>query len=230
MYRRYEGNRQFFSETGADGLGRKKFRTSGNAVVVLSALSIAAYASLIVLTVKLQDWIRQSIEEMYVVRTSFRDLRAVEKVPRCVDHQGLYREPILRVWPPQLLNLKSTITGTGRLIVGETGVWRGHSDVLRKYDDDAILASDILLTVRAYYQCPSSLETLQIFQNSKTIWVRPLHYHEYHELAIRLSLIWDERQNYDMGFATHILIAVSIAYLYTGTNSEGNKQWTVGRY
>lgn len=55
MYRRYEGNRQFFSETGADGLGRKKFRTSGNAVVVLSALSIAAYASLIVLTVKLQD-------------------------------------------------------------------------------------------------------------------------------------------------------------------------------
>lgn len=55
MYRRYEGNRQFFSETGADGLGRKRFRTSGNAVVVLTALSIAAYSSLIVLTVKLQD-------------------------------------------------------------------------------------------------------------------------------------------------------------------------------
>ncbi|PSS27883.1 hypothetical protein M430DRAFT_78700, partial [Amorphotheca resinae ATCC 22711] len=31
-YRRYEGNRQFFSEVGSDGLGRKKFRTSGNAV------------------------------------------------------------------------------------------------------------------------------------------------------------------------------------------------------
>ena len=55
MYRRYEGNRQFFSEIGDDGMGRKKFRTSGNAVVVLTALSIAAYASLIVLTLRLQE-------------------------------------------------------------------------------------------------------------------------------------------------------------------------------
>lgn len=53
MYRRYEGNRQFFSEVGEDGLGRKKFRTSGNAVVVLTALSIGAYASLIALTLRL---------------------------------------------------------------------------------------------------------------------------------------------------------------------------------
>ena len=55
LYRRYEGNRQFFSEVGDDGLGRKKFRTSGNAVVVLTALSVGAYASLIVLTARLGD-------------------------------------------------------------------------------------------------------------------------------------------------------------------------------
>lgn len=55
MYRRYEGNKQFFSEVGEDGLSRKKFRTSGNAVVVLTALSMVAYASLVVLTVRLSD-------------------------------------------------------------------------------------------------------------------------------------------------------------------------------
>ena len=55
VYRRYEGNRQFFSEVGDDGMGRKKFRTSGNAVVVLTALSMVAYATLIVLTVRLVD-------------------------------------------------------------------------------------------------------------------------------------------------------------------------------
>ncbi|TVY36389.1 hypothetical protein LSUB1_G004764 [Lachnellula subtilissima] len=53
MYRRYEGHRQFFSEVGEDGLGRKKFRTSGNAVVVLTALSVGAYASLMALTLRL---------------------------------------------------------------------------------------------------------------------------------------------------------------------------------
>jgi hypothetical protein len=55
VYRRYEGNRQFFSEVGGDGLGRKRFRTSGNAVVVMTALSLAAYASLITLTIRLGD-------------------------------------------------------------------------------------------------------------------------------------------------------------------------------
>ncbi|CAG8956093.1 hypothetical protein HYFRA_00011877 [Hymenoscyphus fraxineus] len=53
MYRRYEGNRQFFSEVDDAGMGRKKFRTSGNAVAVLTALSIAAYASLMALTLRL---------------------------------------------------------------------------------------------------------------------------------------------------------------------------------
>ena len=55
LYRRYEGNRQFFSEVGDDGMGRKKFRTSGNAVVVLTALSFGAYVSLLVLTMRLGD-------------------------------------------------------------------------------------------------------------------------------------------------------------------------------
>ena len=81
IYRRYEGNRQFFSteeevkeehppdeHVGGEGHGephithlghrsltytrtvtKKKFRTSGNSVAMLSALSISAYISLIVL-------------------------------------------------------------------------------------------------------------------------------------------------------------------------------------
>ncbi|MCJ1340324.1 hypothetical protein MMC09_005618 [Bachmanniomyces sp. S44760] len=53
LLRRQQGNRQFFSEIGEDGLNRKKFRTSGNVVVVLTALSLAAYAGLLGLTLKL---------------------------------------------------------------------------------------------------------------------------------------------------------------------------------
>ncbi|KIW99454.1 uncharacterized protein Z518_11193 [Rhinocladiella mackenziei CBS 650.93] len=53
-YRRQQGNKQFFNEVGDDGLGRKRFRTSGNVVVVLTALSIAAYVSLLVLTLRLE--------------------------------------------------------------------------------------------------------------------------------------------------------------------------------
>lgn len=52
-YRRWEGNRQFFSEIGEDGLNKKKFRTSGGAVVILTALSMGAYASLLALTLRL---------------------------------------------------------------------------------------------------------------------------------------------------------------------------------
>ncbi|KAK4580458.1 hypothetical protein LTR86_000661 [Recurvomyces mirabilis] len=52
-YRRMQGNRQFFSEVGDDGLSRKRFRTSGNVVVVLTALSVAAYITLLVLTLRL---------------------------------------------------------------------------------------------------------------------------------------------------------------------------------
>ena len=53
-YRRQQGNKQFFSEVDGHGLGRKKFRTSGNVVVVLTALSCAAYISLLVLTLRLR--------------------------------------------------------------------------------------------------------------------------------------------------------------------------------
>ena len=55
LFRRQQGNQQFFSEVGEDGLNQRKFRTSGNVVVVLTALSIAAYTCLLVLTLKLRD-------------------------------------------------------------------------------------------------------------------------------------------------------------------------------
>ncbi|KAE9978775.1 hypothetical protein BLS_000330 [Venturia inaequalis] len=54
LFRRQQGNKQFFSEMGEDGLHRKRFRTSGNVVSVLTALSIGAYISLLVLTFKLK--------------------------------------------------------------------------------------------------------------------------------------------------------------------------------
>ncbi|OQN99908.1 hypothetical protein B0A48_14113 [Cryoendolithus antarcticus] len=53
-FRRMQGNRQFFSEVGDDGLSRKRFRTSGNVVVVLTSLSVAAYITLLVLTLRLE--------------------------------------------------------------------------------------------------------------------------------------------------------------------------------
>ncbi|TKA64465.1 hypothetical protein B0A49_08307 [Cryomyces minteri] len=53
LFRRQQGNKQFFSEVGEDGLRRKKFRTSGNVVFVLTALSVAAYACLLGLTLRL---------------------------------------------------------------------------------------------------------------------------------------------------------------------------------
>ncbi|KAL8989334.1 MAG: hypothetical protein Q9177_001760 [Variospora cf. flavescens] len=55
LLRRQQGNKQFFSEIGEDGLNQKKFRTSGNVVVVLTALSVAAYACLLGLTLKLGE-------------------------------------------------------------------------------------------------------------------------------------------------------------------------------
>jgi len=55
-YRRREGNKQFFVEGGiGDEEERKRFRTSGNVVVVLTALSVAAYVTLLVLTLKLEE-------------------------------------------------------------------------------------------------------------------------------------------------------------------------------
>ncbi|KAK7951128.1 uncharacterized protein PG986_006856 [Apiospora aurea] len=57
IYRRHQGNRQFFTarDVAADGTGevQKKFRTSGNSVVLLTVLSLSAYITLIVLTWRL---------------------------------------------------------------------------------------------------------------------------------------------------------------------------------
>lgn len=51
LFRRQQGNRQFFAEVAEDGVSTvRKFRTSGNVVVVLTALSVAAYAALLALT------------------------------------------------------------------------------------------------------------------------------------------------------------------------------------
>ncbi|EAT86645.2 hypothetical protein SNOG_05581 [Parastagonospora nodorum SN15] len=54
LFRRQQGNKQFFSELGEDGLHRKKFRTSGNVVAVMTALSVSAYVCLLVLTLRLE--------------------------------------------------------------------------------------------------------------------------------------------------------------------------------
>ncbi|KAK8050363.1 hypothetical protein PG994_012093 [Apiospora phragmitis] len=56
IYRRHQGNRQFFTAQDKDddnGEVRKKFRTSGNSVVLLTVLSLSAYITLIVLTWRL---------------------------------------------------------------------------------------------------------------------------------------------------------------------------------
>ncbi|EGR51188.1 uncharacterized protein TRIREDRAFT_45512 [Trichoderma reesei QM6a] len=61
VYRRYQGNRQFFvaESPDDDGCGdtilRRKFRTSGDTVVLLTVLSLCAYATLLGLTWKLSD-------------------------------------------------------------------------------------------------------------------------------------------------------------------------------
>lgn len=54
IYRRYQGNRQFFTTTDNDGELKNKFRTSGNSVLLLTSLSIGAYVGLLVLTLRLE--------------------------------------------------------------------------------------------------------------------------------------------------------------------------------
>jgi hypothetical protein len=53
MYRRYEAHRQFFIDDAGDGVLQRKFRTSGDSVTLLTALSLCAYATLLVLTWRL---------------------------------------------------------------------------------------------------------------------------------------------------------------------------------
>ncbi|KAI4602651.1 hypothetical protein KJ359_007868 [Pestalotiopsis sp. 9143b] len=54
MYRRYQGNEQFFTMTNDAGQVQKKFRTSGNSVLMLTAISLCAYVALLVLTWQLE--------------------------------------------------------------------------------------------------------------------------------------------------------------------------------
>ncbi|EHK17424.1 uncharacterized protein TRIVIDRAFT_66344 [Trichoderma virens Gv29-8] len=55
MYRRYQGHRQFFVTESPDGVLRRKFRTSGDTVLLLTALSLCAYSTLLALTWRLKD-------------------------------------------------------------------------------------------------------------------------------------------------------------------------------
>ncbi|KAL7911980.1 hypothetical protein GGI35DRAFT_303376 [Trichoderma velutinum] len=55
MYRRYQGHRQFFVAESPDGVMRRKFRTSGDTVLLLTALSLCAYSTLLALTWRLKD-------------------------------------------------------------------------------------------------------------------------------------------------------------------------------
>ncbi|EFY90931.1 hypothetical protein MAC_03047 [Metarhizium acridum CQMa 102] len=52
-YRRYQGNRQFFTAESSDGTIRRKFKTSGDTVLLMTALSLGAYITLFVLTWRL---------------------------------------------------------------------------------------------------------------------------------------------------------------------------------
>ncbi|CEI64249.1 hypothetical protein FVEN_g9087 [Fusarium venenatum] len=53
IYRRYEGQNQFFTSETADGSLKRKFRTSGNSVLLLTVLSLSAYVTLMILTWRL---------------------------------------------------------------------------------------------------------------------------------------------------------------------------------
>lgn len=57
VYRRHQGNRQFFIHSDhASGEQTKKFRTSGNVVVMMTVLSLTAYVTLLVLILKLKNY------------------------------------------------------------------------------------------------------------------------------------------------------------------------------
>lgn len=53
VYRRHEGQRQFFDSAGIDGILLRKFRTSGDTVTLITLLSLLAYIALLVLTWRL---------------------------------------------------------------------------------------------------------------------------------------------------------------------------------
>ncbi|KYK58574.1 hypothetical protein DCS_05591 [Drechmeria coniospora] len=53
IYRRHQGHRQFFATDVNDGFVSRKFNTSGDTVILMTALSLGAYITLLVLTWKL---------------------------------------------------------------------------------------------------------------------------------------------------------------------------------
>lgn len=53
LYRRYESNRHFFEADDRDEQEDKIFRTSGNAVIFLTVVSLISYICLIILTMGL---------------------------------------------------------------------------------------------------------------------------------------------------------------------------------
>ena len=55
FFRRREGSKQFFSEADPHGTHVKRFRTSGNAVVLLTLLTVGAYAALLALIIRLDS-------------------------------------------------------------------------------------------------------------------------------------------------------------------------------
>ena len=52
-HRRYQGNRQFFTAESPSGALRSKFQTSGDTVLLMTALSLGAYVTLLILTWRL---------------------------------------------------------------------------------------------------------------------------------------------------------------------------------
>jgi hypothetical protein len=53
IYRRQEGNRMFFASKDESGTMKRKFRTSGSSVLLLTVLSVGAYITLIILIMTL---------------------------------------------------------------------------------------------------------------------------------------------------------------------------------
>ena len=53
LFRRQQGNRQFFAEADEDGEQQKRFRTSGNVVVVITSLTLGAYVALMTMIMNL---------------------------------------------------------------------------------------------------------------------------------------------------------------------------------
>ncbi|KAI1126104.1 hypothetical protein F5Y10DRAFT_245621 [Nemania abortiva] len=54
IYRRYEGNRQFFTTIDSESKVTSKFRTCNNSVLLLTVLSLGAYIGLLILTWNLE--------------------------------------------------------------------------------------------------------------------------------------------------------------------------------